>query len=146
MRARHFTLDGRDRGDVDALAEAMRGLVEPPADVVAAMSPRSCARCGTTATRAVHDFTRRWDSDAAPEQFRVPAERIAAAPGEIDREVRVGLDVAIANVERLAQAEVAGDLSVEMDAGPVGRDPRARRYGGPARTCPAAAPRIPPPS
>jgi histidinol dehydrogenase len=116
MQARHFTLDGRDRGDVDAVAEAMRGLVEPPADVAAAVADilREVRHHGD---RAVHDFTRRWDSDAAPEQFRVPAERIAAAPGEIDREVRVGLDVAIANVERLAQAEVGGDLSVEMTQG-----------------------------
>ncbi len=67
--------------------------------------------------RAVHELTLRWDSEAAPAQFRVPEERIAAALEDIDGDVRVGLDVAIANVERLAQAEVSGDLSVEMTEG-----------------------------
>ena len=116
MRARHFTLDGRERGDVDALAEAMRGLVEPPADVTTAVA-EILLEVRHHGDHAVHDFTLRWDSAAAPEQFRVPAERIAAAPGEIDDEVRAGLDVAIANVERLAQAEVGGDLSVDMPQG-----------------------------
>ena len=116
MRARHFTLESRDAGDIGALAEAMRGLVEPPHAVTAAVA-EILTQVRRQGDSAVHELTRRWDSKAAPADFRVPADQIAAAPREIDREVRVGLDAAIANVERLAQAEVAGDLTVEMPQG-----------------------------
>jgi histidinol dehydrogenase len=116
MRARHFTLESRDPGDVDALAEAMRGLVEPPGAVTAAVAD-ILEQVRHHGDRAVHELTLRWDSEAAPEAFRVPAEQIASAPQKIDREVRAGLEAAIANVERLAEAEVSGDLTVDMPQG-----------------------------
>ena len=116
MLARHFTLTSRDPGDVDALAEAMRGLVEP-ADAVTEAVSDILEQVLMRGDDAVHEFTLRWDSDATPEDFRVPAGRIAAAPQEIDDEVRAGLEVAIANMERLAQAELAGELTVDMPQG-----------------------------
>ena len=116
MLARHFTLTSRDPGDVDALAEAMRGLVEPAGAVTGAVSD-ILEQVRLRGDQAVHGYTLQWDSEAAPADFRVPADRIAAAPKEIDHEVRAGLEVAIANVERLAQAELADELTVDMPQG-----------------------------
>ena len=116
MLARHFTLETRDRGDVDALAEAMRGLVEPPGAVTAAVV-EILDQVRSDGDRAVHELTLRFDSEAAPAEFRVPAEQIAGAPEQLEADVRVGLAAAIANVERLAQAELSGDLTVDMTQG-----------------------------
>ena len=114
MRARHFTLASRE--ETTAIAEAVRALAEPPEDVAAAVAAilRDVRERGDA---AVHELTLRWDSEAAPQDFRVPAERVHAALDEISAEVRVGLDTAIANVERLAAAEVADELTVEMPEG-----------------------------
>ena len=116
MQARHFTLESRDPGDVDAVAEAMRGLVEPPGAVTAAVA-EILERVQHRGDSAVHELTLRWDSEAAPETFRVPVEQIATAPQEIARDVRAGLETAIANVERLAQAELSADVTVDMPQG-----------------------------
>ena len=116
MRARHFTLESREHGDVAAVAEAVRALAEPPGDVTAAVA-QILADVRERGDTAVHELTLRWDSPAAPGDFRVTAERIAAALDEIDVEVRLGLDTAIANVERLAAAEVSEDLTVTMPEG-----------------------------
>ncbi|HZO59259.1 MAG TPA: histidinol dehydrogenase [Solirubrobacterales bacterium] len=116
MLARHFTLASREPGDVDAVAEAMRGLVEP-ADAVTAAVAEILGEVRHHGDRAVHELTLRWDSEQAPESFRVPVEQIATSPQEIDRDVRAGLDAAIANVERLARAELADDLVVDMPQG-----------------------------
>ena len=116
MLARHFTLESRDPGHVDALAEAMRGLVEP-ADAVTPAVTEILEQVRLHGDRAVHELTLRFDSDAAPEQFRVPAARIAGAPDEIDPGVRAGLEAAIANVERLARAELRDELAVDMPQG-----------------------------
>ena len=117
MQARHFTLESRDPGDVDAVAEAMRGLVEPPDAVTDAVTEilEEVRRHGD---RAVHELTLRWDSPAAPEAFRV-ARRSGSPPRRrrSTRDVRAGLETAIANVERLAQAELSADLTVDMPQG-----------------------------
>jgi histidinol dehydrogenase len=116
MLARHFTLESRDPGHVDALAEAIRGLVEPPEAVTAAVT-EILDQVSHHGDRAVHELTLRWDSEAAPEDFRVPVEQVAMAPQQIDRDVRAGLEAAIANVERLAQAELSAELTVDMPQG-----------------------------
>jgi len=114
MRARHFTLESRE--DTAAVAEAVRALTETPGDVSGAVTEilRDVRERGDG---AVHEFTLRWDSDAAPDAFRVPAEQIQAALEAIPGDVRVGLDTAIGNVERLARAEIADDVAVEMPEG-----------------------------
>jgi histidinol dehydrogenase len=114
MRARHFTLESREA--TAAVAEAVRALTEAPGDVSAAVSEilRDVRERGDG---AVHELTLRWDSDAAPAAFRVPAEQIHAALEAVSAEVRVGLDTAIGNVERLASAEIADDLTVDMPEG-----------------------------
>ena len=116
MRARHFTLESREPGDVAAVAEAVRALAEPPGDVTATVTEilRDVRERGDA---AVHELTLRWDSESAPEDFRVPPEQIDAALDEIDVGVRMGLDTAIGNVERLAAAEAADDLTVRMPEG-----------------------------
>ena len=116
MHARHFTLESRDPGDVDAVAEAMRGLVEPPPAVTDAVA-KILEEVRHHGDRAVHELTLRWDSPATPAAFRVPPEQIASAPQEIDADVRAGLDAAIANLERLAEAELSADLTVDMPQG-----------------------------
>jgi histidinol dehydrogenase len=116
MQARHFSLTGPDPGAVAALAEAIRGLVEPPASVEAAVA-QILAQVRARGDEAVHEFNVQWDSDAAPEAFRVPAEELATAAKQLDPDVRAGIEAAIDNVERLARAEVAGDLEVGMAQG-----------------------------
>jgi histidinol dehydrogenase len=94
----------------------MRGLVEPP-DSVADAVGEILNQVREDGDRAVHELTLRFDSEAAPQDFRVPPQAIVAAPEEIPAEVRTGLEAAIANVERLARAELAADLTVDMPQG-----------------------------
>lgn len=116
MRARHFELKSRDPGEVRALAEAVRGLTEEPADVTQSVAEilRDVRERGD---EAVVELTRRFDSEAAPEDFRVAPEQLQAAVDGLDPAVRAGLETAIANVGRLAAAEPRGDVTVGMPQG-----------------------------
>ena len=116
MRARHFELKSRDPGEVRTLAEAVRGLTEEPADVTQSVAEilRDVRERGD---EAVVELTRRFDSDAAPEDFRVAPDQLQSAVDGLDPAVRAGLETAIANVGRLAAAEPRGDVTVGMPQG-----------------------------
>ncbi len=114
MRARHFTLGARE--EAGAIASAVRALAEAPGDVTASVA-QIIGDVRERGDAAVHELTLRWDSEAAPERFRVPAHDIHAALEGIDTDLRMGLDTAIANVERLARAEAPDDLAVAMPEG-----------------------------
>ncbi|MGH2979853.1 MAG: histidinol dehydrogenase [Solirubrobacterales bacterium] len=109
MRARHFTLESIDPGEVRALAQRPADVASTVAEILADVRARG--------DEAVVELTRRFDSDAAPEQFRVPSERLEEALAAIAPEVRVGLDTAIANVRRVAEMEVSDDLAVQLPEG-----------------------------
>jgi histidinol dehydrogenase len=108
----------------------MRALTDTPADVAAsvALILGDVRERGDT---AVHELTLRFDSDAAPEDFRVPASELATALAGLDPDVRAGLEVARDNIERLARAEPTDDVSVEMPQGQqvAIRDLAVRRAG-----------------
>ena len=117
MHARHFTLESRDRGDVDALAEAMRGLVEPPGAVTAAVAeilergPRATATARCTSSPCAGTARRRRRTSAFRRSRSPPRRRRSTAT------CGSGSNAAIANVERLAQAELSADLTVDMPQG-----------------------------
>jgi histidinol dehydrogenase len=110
VRARHFTLDP---GQEHATAEAVRGLAEVPADVAAAVAD-ILTEVRHRGDHAVLELTRRFDTDAAPAETRVPPQQLEEALAGLDPEVRVGLDTAITNVRSVAEAELSDDVTVEL--------------------------------
>jgi histidinol dehydrogenase len=114
MRARHFALESRE--GTAAVAEAVRALTDTPGDVSAAVTEilRDVRERGDA---AVHELTRRFDSDAVPEDFRVPQDALGRALAQLDPDVRKGLEVARDNIERLARAEPTDDVAVDMPQG-----------------------------
>jgi histidinol dehydrogenase len=116
LRTTRFQLSSGEPDDVGAVAAAMRALTAQPGDVAASVAEivRDVRARGD---RAVHELTLRFDSPAAPPDFRVPAGRLADALAQLDPRVRAGLEVARANVEALARAEPVTDLSVQMTQG-----------------------------
>ena len=113
MRARHFTVEP---GQVQATAEAVRALVDSTVDVAATVAG-ILAAVREHGDGAVLELTRRFDSDAAPALMRVAPERLDEALAGLDPDVRVGLDTGISNVRRVAEAEPADDVAVELPEG-----------------------------
>ena len=114
MLARHFSLESG--AQAQAVAAAVRALTETPTDVgtSVALIVNDVRERGD---RAVHELTRRFDSDAAPEDFRVPQDALGRALAQLDPDVRTGLEVARDNIERLARAEPTDDVAVDMPQG-----------------------------
>jgi histidinol dehydrogenase len=98
------------------MAEAVRALAEPPTDVTATVA-EILADVLHRGDDAVLELTRRFDSEAAPAQTRVTAEQLEEALVALDPEVRLGLDTAITNVRRVAEAELSDDVTVELHQG-----------------------------
>jgi histidinol dehydrogenase len=116
VRANHFTLESTDPGHVRAVAEAMRALAEQPAEIGGAVA-EILAAVRERGDEAVLELTRRFDAEVAPDEMRVGPEALDDALGELDADVRIGLDAAIANVRLVAEAEVADDVTVDMPEG-----------------------------
>ncbi|HTA13786.1 MAG TPA: histidinol dehydrogenase [Solirubrobacteraceae bacterium] len=68
---------------------------------------------------AVNEYTRRFDTDGAePRELRVPAEELDQALEQMPLEVVAGLQVAIANVARVADASIGAEqVTVELPQG-----------------------------
>lgn len=121
MRAKNFTLESTEPGEIRALAERPADVASTVAAILADVHERG--------DDAVLELTRRFDSDAAPEEYRVPPERLEEALDALDPEVRVGLDTAIGNVRRVAEMELSDEVTIELPDGhtvtlrelPVGR-------------------------
>jgi histidinol dehydrogenase len=86
------------------LASSLRALASPPPelgqevrDILAAVFRGGDA--------AVVELTRRFDSEQAPDDLRVPEQEIARALEALDGEVRSGLETAIANVRAVSEAD-----------------------------------------
>ena len=109
MRARNFTFESVDAAQVRALADRPADVASTVAAILADVRERG--------DDAVLELTRRFDSDAAPAQMRVLPDRLEAALGGLDPEVRVGLDTAITNVRRVSEAELSDDITVEQHEG-----------------------------
>jgi histidinol dehydrogenase len=101
-------------GDATALAATIRALVPAPASVEAQVTAIiDAVRAGGDA--AVDQYTRQFDTSGAESRsFRVLDSELRAAAQRLHPAVRAGLELAIDNVRRVAQARLATDRVVEF--------------------------------
>jgi histidinol dehydrogenase len=108
-----------ERFGADASAAEIRALTPPPRDVeddVRAIIDE--VRSG--GDRAVRRLTERFDrAELGPEEIAVPPAEIEAAIGTLEPAVRAGLREALANVRRVAEAQLRDPVRVELEAGQV---------------------------
>jgi len=102
-------------GDPAVLAADLRALVPAPEsvqDVVADI----IARVRATGDDALRYYTRQYDTGGAqPAALRVPEAELDTAVEQLDPAVRSGLERAIGNVRRVAQAALRSDRAVQFD-------------------------------
>jgi histidinol dehydrogenase len=109
------------RGDAGALAAELRALVPAPESVTAAVA-EIIAAVRSGGDEAVLAYTRRFDTDPAhPADLARPLTleegELAAAASGLDPDVRAGLELAIDNVRRVAQAALQQDRTVMLGSG-----------------------------
>jgi histidinol dehydrogenase len=101
-------------GDPTMLAAELRELVPAPDSVADAVS-EIIARVRASGDDALRYYTREFDTGGAtPAALRVPAAELDTAIERLDDEVRAGLQLAIANVAKVAQARLFADRAVEF--------------------------------
>jgi histidinol dehydrogenase len=104
-------------GDPSALAEELRALV-PAGESVAEAVAEIIARVRASGDTALRYYTRRFDTGGTtPSALQVPEAELDTAAGRLDDDVREGLELAIANVTRVAEASLEPDRTVEFDDG-----------------------------
>jgi histidinol dehydrogenase len=109
-------------GDPTALAAELRALVAAPESVADAVA-EIIARVRASGDDALRYYTREFDTDGAtPAALRVPEPELDTAVERLDDELRAGLELAIANVAKVAQARLTADRTVTFD----GHEVRAR--------------------
>jgi histidinol dehydrogenase len=105
-----------NHGRPAALAAELRALV-PSAGEVTAPVAEIIERVRSQGDEALRDYTRVLDirgGDVPP--LRVGAAELTAAAEALQADVRSGLDLAIANVRRVAEAQLAEDRVVDLDS------------------------------
>lgn len=111
MQSERLTL----AGDPVALAEELRALVPAP-ESVAQQVAEIIARVRASGDEAVRYYTRRFDTDGStPSALQVPDAELATAETRLADDVRAGLQKAIENVTRVAQASLMSDRTVSFD-------------------------------
>src|SRR5215212_6793266 len=101
-------------GDAERIAGHVRGFVPAPGSVSDRVSGIiASVREGGDAQLIEHE--RRFGAVDGP--LRVPAAELAAALAALAPEVRAGLELARANVGRVAAAGLVADRDVELDQG-----------------------------
>src|SRR5918911_883009 len=112
MRCELVSLEDRDPVDV---AAELRALV-PVAEEVSATVAEIVGRVRTDGDEAVRAYTRTLDTGGAePAPMRVAASELTAAVDGLADDVRRGLEVAIVNVRRVAEAQLFDDRIVDFD-------------------------------
>ena len=101
-------------GDPVATAQAMRALSPAGASVSGTVS-EILAGVRTRGEQALIEYAERFDGVKPP--LRVEREEIEAALRDLDPEVRSGLEVAIRNVRRVAEASLGEERRVELPEG-----------------------------
>jgi histidinol dehydrogenase len=96
-----------------ALAAEIRGLAPAPEDVRGAVA-EIVADVRERGDTAVREWSRRFGSD---EPRAVSQEELRDALTSLDSDVRAGLETAIANVRRVAEAELRESIRVDLDQG-----------------------------
>jgi histidinol dehydrogenase len=112
MRCERFTLELA--GDAGEMATRIRDLVPAPDSVSAAVTTIIDA-VRARGDAAVDQYTRQFDtSGAVSRSFRVLDSELRASADRLSPAVRAGLELAIDNVHRVAQARLAPDRLVEF--------------------------------
>ena len=122
-----WNLSAHAPGDPTVLAAELRALVAAPESVADAVA-EIIERVRASGDDALRYYTREFDTHGAtPAALRVPEAELDTAVERLDEELRAGLELAIANVAKVAQAGSATDLTVPFDGhevrvrGPVDR-------------------------
>jgi len=102
-------------GDPAVLAADLRALVPAPQSVAGAVG-EIIERVRASGDDALRYYTREFDTrGATPAALRVPEAELDTAAERLEQPVRAGLELAIANVAKVAEARLAGDRAVEFD-------------------------------
>ncbi len=111
MESERLTLPG----DPTVVAVELRALVAAP-DSVADAVGEIIERVRASRDDALRYYTREFDTHGAtPAALRVPDAELDTAVERLDPELRAGLELAIANVAKVAQARLAADQTVAFD-------------------------------
>ena len=98
-----------------ALAQELRELIPAP-EAVAEQVAEIIARVRASGDDALRFYTREYDTGGTtPSALRVPEAELDTALDRLDASVRAGLEQAIANVRRVAQAGLTEDRTVTFD-------------------------------
>jgi histidinol dehydrogenase len=102
-------------GDPAGLAQDLRELVPAPESVQEQVT-EIIARVRASGDDALRFYTRQYDTGGTtPSSLRVPDAELDTALARLDAPVRAGLEHAIANVTRVAQAGLHDDRTVAFD-------------------------------
>jgi histidinol dehydrogenase len=101
-------------GDAATLARELRELVPAPESVAETVA-EIIARVRATGDDALRYYTRQFDTrGATPASLIVPAAELDTALERLDDGIRAGLELAITNVTRVAEAQLAVDRTVSF--------------------------------
>jgi histidinol dehydrogenase len=107
-------------GDAAMLARELRELVAAPESVAATVT-EIIARVRASGDDALRFYTREFDTrGTTPASIVVPDAELDTAVERLDPEIRAGLEMAIANVGRVCEAQLAEDRRVVFDDAPCG--------------------------
>jgi histidinol dehydrogenase len=102
-------------GDAAQLARELRELVPAPGSVSETVA-EIIARVRTSGDDALRYYTREFDTrGATPASLVVPDAELDTALERLDDDIRAGLEQAISNVTRVAEAQLSVDRKVSFD-------------------------------
>ncbi len=102
-------------GDAALLAADLRAMVPAPESVAPAVA-EIIERVRASGDDALRYYTREFDTrGATPAALRVPDAELDTASERIEADVREGLELAIANVAKVAEGRLAADRTVSFD-------------------------------
>jgi histidinol dehydrogenase len=116
MRISRLSLASGKREKIEDVAREIRALSPQPPEVGEAVR-EIVAEVRMGGDAAVVALTRRFDSEAAPSDLRVPQAELGEALARIDEDVRLAIETAIANVRRVSEADAARPTAVDLDQG-----------------------------
>jgi histidinol dehydrogenase len=103
-------------GDAATLARELRELVPAPGSVSETVA-EIIERVRASGDDALRYYTREFDTrGATPASLVVPDAELDTALERLDDDIRAGLELAITNVARVAEAQLAVDRTVSFDA------------------------------